>query len=104
MTTHDTPTALAAYRTRHRIDPKRCLNGRMICAVDYIRINRRQGGWIHDSDEVHDLFNEVAAQLSPGDYEIPDITARKNGRPKIGERCPWCGMVIEGPDHGRSHD
>ena len=98
-----TPGALAAYRSRHRIDPKQTRPDRTTCAVDEIRIHRRKGGWIHDSIEIRELVNEAAGWLWPGE-EIPDTTARKNGTPKIGDRCPWCGMIIEGPDHSRSHD
>lgn len=51
-------TALAAYRSEHRIDPEYPASSRFPenwCRVDGVRIHAVKGGFRHDMDEVRDL-------------------------------------------------
>ena len=71
-------------------------------AADPCRICSIGRGY-HETIRIDHAWQPIPT-VDDGGLEIPDDTVRRNGPIVIGQRCPWCGDMVTGPDHSMSHD
>jgi hypothetical protein len=71
---------------------------------DPIHAGPTQGYRIYRADLQRWYFGAAGSPKPMVTEEYIDKTARQNGPIEVGKPCPWCGDMVTGPEHSRSHD